>query len=413
MTIFDYHNNQLMAEDVPLSEIANNVGTPVYVYSKAAFTGRLNEMEAAFKDIPHLICFAVKTCANLSLLKLVAEQNQGADIVSGGELFKALRGNINPGRVVFSGVGKTEKEIQEALTAGILMFNAESEEEIDLLGQTAGRLGKTAQVTVRVNPDVDAKTHPYISTGLKDNKFGISREKALAVYRKIADNHNLEAVGIACHIGSQLTDVAPLLEAADRMMTLALELKAAGHSLKYFDMGGGLGVCYNDETPPSLSDYAQGLKKILQKAPEMTLIVEPGRFVAANSAVLLTKVLYNKENGGRNFVVADAAMNDLTRPSLYGAFHAIKPLVRTGAEEITVDVVGPVCESTDFLVKNRSLPKVNANDVLAVMSAGAYGFTMSSNYNARVRAAEVLVDGAEYRIIKPRETYEDLIKGEE
>lgn len=414
MNDFDYRNDQLTAEGVPLADIAAAVGTPVYVYSKAAFTRQLDDLESALQDIPHMVCFAVKACANLSLLKLVAERGMGADIVSGGELFKAVRGGIEAGRVVFSGVGKTEKELAEALKADILMFNIESEEEIDLLGQTAGRLGKKARVAVRVNPDVDAKTHPYISTGLKDNKFGISREKAPAVYRRIAADPNLEAVGVACHIGSQLTDVSPLIEAAERLMDLVLELRTAGQNLQYFDMGGGLGVQYEDEeNPPSLADYAQGLKRILQKAPGMTLIVEPGRFVAGNSAVMLTRVLYNKADGGRNFVVVDAAMNDLMRPTLYEAYHAIKPLTRTAGEEITVDVVGPICESADFLAKNRPLTRVRAGDHLAVMSAGAYGFTMASNYNARPRAAEVLVDGPNYRIIKPRETYDDLIRGEE
>lgn len=412
MNAFDYKNKELMAEDVPLAQIAAEVGTPAFVYSRAAFLGRLNSIEKAFETIPHKVCFSVKTCANLSMLKLVAGQNQGADIVSGGELFKALKAGIKAEHIVFSGVGKTEKEMEEALDAGIMMFNVESEEELETLGRVAARLGKKAPVSLRVNPDVDAQTHPYISTGLKENKFGISRELALGVYAKAAANPNLEIVGVDCHIGSQLTSVEPLLEAAERLMALVLELKKACHNVKYFDMGGSVGIRYNDENPPTMAQYAEGLAPILAKCPGLTLVLEPGRYVAGNSAVMLTKVLYNKQNGGRNFVIVDGAMNDLVRPSLYGAYHGIVPLLDKGVPAKTVDVVGPVCESTDFLAKDRELPEVASGDFLAVMSAGAYGFTMSSNYNARPRAAEILVDGGSYRIIKPRETYEDLVKGE-
>ena len=412
MGAFEYHEGQLTVEGVPLTRIAEAAGTPVYVYARSAFTGALAELDAAFADRRRLICYSVKTCANLSLLKLVAEGGFGADIVSGGELFKALKAGVAPGRVVFSGVGKTEREMAEALSAGIMMFNVESAAELEVLSRVAGQSGRRAPVALRVNPDVDPQTHPYIATGLKSSKFGVPHDEALALYRKAAADPHLKVVGLDCHIGSQLTSAAPFAAAAERLRTLALELGRAGISLEYLDLGGGLGICYNDEKPPTAAAYAAALRPVLDSLPELTVVLEPGRRVAGPSGALVVKVLYNKNNGPRRFVVVDGAMNDLVRPSLYGAYHAIRPAFQSDGPDEAADVVGPICESGDFLARERPLPAVAPGDFLAVMDAGAYGFSMSSNYNARPRAAEVLAAGGAFRIIKPRETYDDLIRGE-
>ncbi|MDR2725675.1 MAG: diaminopimelate decarboxylase [Candidatus Adiutrix sp.] len=412
MGAFEYHDGQLTVEGVPLARIAGEIGTPVYVYARSAFTGALAELDAAFADRRRLICYSVKTCANLSLLKLVAEGGFGADIVSGGELFKALKAGVAPGRVVFSGVGKTEREMAEALAAGIMMFNVESAAELEVLSRVAGHSGRRAPVALRVNPEVDPQTHPYIATGLKSSKFGVPHDEALDLYRKAAADPHLKVVGLDCHIGSQLTSTAPFAAAAERLRSLALELGRAGISLEYLDLGGGLGICYNDEEPPTAAAYAAALRPVLDSLPDLTVVLEPGRRVAGPSGALLVKVLYNKNNGPRRFVVVDGAMNDLLRPSLYGAYHAIRPTVKSESPETAADVVGPVCESGDFLARERLLPEVAPGDILAVMDAGAYGFSMSSNYNARPRAAEVLAENGAFRMIKPRETYDDLIRGE-
>ncbi|MDR1920368.1 MAG: diaminopimelate decarboxylase [Candidatus Adiutrix sp.] len=412
MDYFNYENGELMVENVSLARIAAEVGAPAYVYSRAAFVGRLKAFEAAFADVDHLVCYSVKVNANLSLLRLAAAGGYGADIVSGGELFKALRADFRPERIVFSGVGKTAREMAEALEAGILMFNVESEEELEVLAKTAADKNKRARVALRVNPDVDPKTHPYIATGLSGSKFGISHKEAPAVYARAAASPALEAAGVACHIGSQLTDAAPFADAAARLRGLTENLRAAGVDLKYMDMGGGLGIAYREgETPPTPAEYAARIKNVVDGLG-VKLILEPGRFVAGNSGVLLATVLYNKQNGAKRFVVTDCAMNDLIRPSLYGAWHDIVPVRKSGAPPATVDVVGPVCESGDFMGKDRPLQPLVAGDLLAVKGAGAYGFAMSSNYNARPRAVEVLVDGDNFKIIKPRETYEDLVRGE-
>lgn len=413
MNCFEYQDGRLTVEGVSLADIAAEVGTPAYVYSKAAFTAPLAAFEEAFRDVPHLICYAVKGADNTSLLKLVAERGQGADIVSGGELYKCLKAGIRADRTAFSGVGKTAGEMREALDAGIMMFNVESAEELELLSRVAKEMKRVAPVSVRLNPDVDPHTHPYIATGLKESKFGLGYDAALALFQRAAGDPNLEAVGLACHIGSQLTSSGPFLEAAEKLKAMVLELKAQNIRLKYFDMGGGLGITYDDETPPSLAEYAAGLKSVIKDLPGMTLVLEPGRYVSGNSALLLVKVLYNKTNGDRRFVVVDGAMNDLIRPSFYDSYHRILPERRSDAQQAPVDVVGPICESGDFLAKDRLLPPVAAGDFLAVMSAGAYGFTMSSNYNSRPRAAEVLVDGRGFKVIKARETYEDLVRGED
>ncbi len=412
MNPFNYIDNHLTVEGVSVSEIATAVGTPVYIYSKAFFQARLVEFETAFADIPHLLCYSVKTCANLSLLKLSAENGFGADIVSGGELFKAIKAGLSPCRIVFSGVGKTASEMAEALRADILMFNVESAEELETLAQVAGNLNLRAKVALRVNPDVDPQTHPYIATGLKASKFGIPHDEAITLYKQAAANPHLKVIGIDCHIGSQLTSVTPFVAAAEKLRDLAIELQSAGLNLRYLDMGGGLGIRYNNEIIPAVSEYAAVLKPLLKSLPGLTLILEPGRRIAGPSGALLVKVLYNKRNGSKNFVVTDGAMNDLIRPSLYGSYHRILPVLRTGASKNVVDVVGPVCESGDFLARERLLPAVKAGDLLAVLEAGAYGYSMSSNYNARLRAAEVLVENGFFRVIKSRESYEDLTRGE-
>ena len=412
MVAFEYRDGQLAVEGVPLARIAAEAGTPVYVYSRASFIGALAELDAAFADRRRLICYSVKSCANLSLLRLVAEGGHGADIVSGGELFKAAKAGIDPGRVVFSGVGKTEREMDEALEAGIMMFNVESAAELEALSLVAGRSGHRAPVALRVNPDVDPLTHPYIATGLSSSKFGVPRDEALALYLRAAADPHLRVVGLACHIGSQLTAVAPFAAAAERLRDLALELARTGINLQYLDLGGGLGICYNDEEPPAAAAYAAALRPVLDSLPNLTVVLEPGRRVAGPSGALVVKVLYTKQNGPRRFVVVDGAMNDLCRPSLYGAYHAIRPAVASEGPVAAADVVGPICESGDFLAKERLLPPVKPGDIMAVLDAGAYGFSMSSNYNARPRAAEVLAEAGSFRIIKPRETYEDLIRGE-
>jgi diaminopimelate decarboxylase len=412
MGIFEYYDGQLTVEGVSLARIAEAVGTPVFVYSRAAFTGALAELDAAFADRRRLICYSVKTCANLSLLKLAAEGGFGADIVSGGELFKALKAGITPGKVVFSGVGKTEREMAEALAAGIMMFNVESAAELEALSRVAGQSGRRAPVALRVNPDVDPQTHPYIATGLKTSKFGVPHDEAPALYRRAAADPHLQVVGLDCHIGSQLTSVAPFAAAAERLRVLARELIQAGISLKYLDLGGGLGICYNEEEPPTAAAYAAALRPVLDSLPELTVVLEPGRRVSGPSGALVVKVLYNKNNGSRRFVVVDGAMNDLIRPSLYGAYHAIRPVVWAEGPAEAADVVGPICESGDFLARERPLAEVVPGDILAVMNAGAYCYTMSSNYCARPRAAEVLAEDGSFRVIRFRETYDDLIRGE-
>lgn len=413
MDFCSYKNDSLYIEEVSLAAIAADLGSPTYVYSKAAFTGRLEAFKSAFAGTPHLLCYSVKVNASLGLLNLAAKGGFGADIVSGGELFKARRAGIPPERIVFAGVGKKKHEMREALEAGILMFNVESAEELRLLAEVAKDMGRVAPISLRINPDVDAQTHPYISTGLKENKFGLGREEARQVYAEAAASPHLKVLGVDCHIGSQITSAAPFAEAAERLKTFLLDLRADGHDIRCLDLGGGLGLRYHDENPPSVAEYAASLKNVLGDVPGLTLIFEPGRFVAGNSGLLLVEVLYNKSNANKHFVISDGAMNDLIRPSLYGAYHEIVPVHRNALTPIAVDIVGPICESTDFLAKDRPLQPVKRGDLLAVMGAGAYGFSMSSNYNARPRAAEVLVDGSSFTLLKPRESYEDLVRGEE
>ncbi|MBI2538524.1 MAG: diaminopimelate decarboxylase [Deltaproteobacteria bacterium] len=382
---FEYRKGELFAEGVPVRRIAREVGTPAYVYSLATLRRHYRVFDQAFARVPHVVCFSVKSNSNLAVLRAFAREGSGFDIVSGGELFRALKAGADPKKTVFSGVGKKKKEIEDALEAGILMFNVESEEELIFLNEVSGGLGKRAPISLRVNPDVDPKTHPYISTGMKKSKFGIDIKRSAELYKKALSLNNLEVIGVDCHIGSQLTSVGPFLDAVSRIReyldrVLVGYLRKEGADVRYLDLGGGLGIQYKDEEPPHPEEYAE--------------------------------VLYLKETEEKRFVVVDGGMNDLIRPALYGSYQAIRPVVERKAETIVADVVGPICESGDFFAKDREIERPQRGDLLAVMSAGAYGFTMSSNYNSHPRAPEVLVDGESFYVVRARESLEDLIRGE-
>lgn len=412
MDHFDYRNGQLFAEDVAVADIARTYGTPTYVYSRATLERHWHAFNDAFGDQPHLVCYAVKANSNLAILNLFVRLGSGFDIVSIGELERVLRAGGEPSKIVFSGVGKKVNEIRRALEVGIRCFNAESEAELDRINAVAAEMGKVAAISLRVNPDVDAQTHPYISTGLKENKFGIEISRAEAVYLKAASMSNLKVVGIDCHIGSQLLTLTPFMDALQRLLALAERLEAQGLSIHHIDIGGGLGVRYReDQQAPLPIDYMQHLFTD-ERLRRYEIFVEPGRAIAANAGILVTEVEFLKMAEYKNFAIIDAAMNDLIRPSLYSAWQEIIPVQpRTKGEAITYDVVGPVCETGDFLGKERDL-NIQPGDLLAVRSAGAYGFTMSSNYNTRARAAEVMVDGDKIYVIRQRETLEDLWRGE-
>ena len=407
---FHFRNGVLHAEDVALTAIAEQYGTPCYVYSRAALSAGFRQFTQALLGRDHLVCFAVKSNPNLAILNLFAQMGAGFDIVSGGELQRVLAAGGDAGKVVFSGVGKRGDEMRLALEAGILCFNVESAAELDRLNEVAGSMGKVAPVSLRVNPDVDAKTHPYISTGLKQNKFGVAYDEARALYSKAAALPHLHVSGIDCHIGSQLTEVSPFIAAAEKILALVDQLRADGIVLEHIDLGGGLGIRYDAETPPAIADYAQALLAVLQGRSEK-LIVEPGRVLVGNAGVLLTRIEYLKPGEEKHFAIVDAAMNDLMRPALYDAYHAIRPVVQGGAPQQVYEVVGPVCETGDFLGHARELA-VAQGDLLAVMSAGAYGMSMSSNYNTRPRVAEVMVDGARLHLIRERESVTQLYAAE-
>ncbi|GAB2722395.1 diaminopimelate decarboxylase [Halomonas garicola] len=415
MDFFNPRDGELFAEDVPLTQIAAEVGTPCYVYSRATLERHYRAYTEALGDHPHLICYAVKANSNLAVLNVLARLGAGFDIVSVGELERVLKAGGDPAKVVFSGVAKQAEELRRALEVGIKCFNVESRPELERLNAVAGKLGVTAPVSLRVNPDVDAGTHPYISTGLKDNKFGIPVDEALDVYALAAGLPHLKVVGLDCHIGSQLTETAPFLDALDRLLVLMERLRERGIELEHLDLGGGLGVTYRDETPPHPSNYVRALLERLASWPggeNLPLLFEPGRSIAANAGVLLTRVEFLKPGESKNFAIVDAAMNDLIRPALYEAWQAIVPVDTRQAREAAVyDVVGPVCETGDFLGKDRKLA-VAAGDLLAVRSAGAYGFVMASNYNSRPRPAEVMVDGDASHLVRRRERLEDLWAGE-
>ena len=410
MSHFAYQGGVLHAESVPLDRIAQAHGTPCYVYSRAALTEAWRGFDGAFAGCDHLVCYAVKANSSLAVLNVFARLGSGFDIVSGGELARVLAAGGDPRKVVFSGVGKTEEEMRQALAAGILCFNVESAGELERLDRVAAAAGKTAAVSLRVNPDVDARTHPYIATGLKQNKFGIAWQDAPGIYRRARELRHLSVAGIGCHIGSQLTDVAPFTEALDRVLELADRLAADGVKLSHVDIGGGLGIRYRDESPPAFADYARALAERLGRR-SLKLMLEPGRALIGNAGVLLTRVEYLKHGAEKNFAVVDAAMNDLLRPALYDAWHEVLPVAAGGSGGETYDVVGPVCESGDFLARERRLD-VREGSLLAILSAGAYGMSMSSNYNTRPRAAEVMVDGAAAHLIRERESVAELMARE-
>ena len=408
---FQYKNNALYGEDVPVSEIAEAVGTPFYLYSHATLMQHFRAFDGAFDDIPHLTCFSMKSNSSLAILKLFASNGSGVDIVSGGELFRALKAGIEPGKIVYSGVGKRTEDMAYALRSDILMFNVESSQEIAALNGIAGTLGKKARISIRVNPDIDPHTHPYISTGLRENKFGIDIGEALEQYTVAASLENLEVAGVSCHIGSQVTQVSPFVEALKKLKALIRQLEQAGTPVRYLDLGGGLGITYDKEAPPHPREYAEAIKRELDMK-NLTVILEPGRVIMGNAGILITKTLYTKTAPEKNFIIVDAAMNDLIRPSLYGSYHGIEPVIMKDRETIKADVVGPICETSDFLAKNREVPAFEVGDLMAIMSAGAYGFSMSSSYNSRPRVAEVMVKGDQFFVIRERETFEDLVRGE-
>jgi len=412
MDYFNYKNGELFAEDVAINKIASMHGTPCYVYSHATFERHWRAFNDAFGDHPHLICYSVKANSNIAILNLLARLGSGFDIVSIGELERVLKAGGDPAKVVFSGVGKRADEMQRALEVGIRCFNVESEDELERLNEVAGSINKKAAISIRVNPDVDAKTHPYISTGLKENKFGIDINTVEPVYLRAAKMPNIEVTGIDCHIGSQLTDISPFMDALERLIALADRLKEQGITIHHLDLGGGLGVRYKDENPPLPSDYTAQLFAN-EKVKDYEILIEPGRAIAANAAILVTQVEYLKHGDDKSFAIVDAAMNDLIRPALYQAWQEIIPVnENANSNELkTYDIVGPICETGDFLGKDRKL-SLSQGDLLAVRSAGAYGFTMASNYNTRPKVAEILVDGDKAHVIRKRETVQQLFENE-
>jgi len=411
MHFFEYKNGQLHCEGIPIYQIEEKVGTPFYLYSYNTLVRHFTVFNNAFEGIPHLVCYSAKANSNLALIRLFINLGGGVDVVSGGELYRAIKGGADPKKIVFSGVGKRGDEIEYALKAEILMFNVESSQELQAINEVAGRIGKKAPISIRVNPDIDAKTHPYISTGLKQNKFGIDILRAPLAYRMATQLPNLKVVGIDCHLGSQIIEAEPFMEGLRKLKSLVEDLRNEGMEIQYLDLGGGLGITYEDEEPPHPVEYASTILEEI-KGFGCTLILEPGRVIVGNAGILVSRVLYTKENEEKRFVIVDAGMNDLVRPSYYGSYHHILPVNEEKREEIVADVVGPLCESSDFLAKGRRIPRLEPGELIAVMSAGAYGFSMSTNYNSRPRVAEVLVRDDQMFVIREREDYEDLVRGE-
>jgi len=411
MNHFQYVDNDLFCEKVAVKDIAAQVGTPFYLYSHATLTRHIRRFQEAFAPVPHLVCFSVKANSNLAVLKIFINNGAGLDIVSGGELYRGLKAGCSADRIVYSGVGKSAREIREALEAGILMFNVESPQELEQINAIAGEMGKKAPVAIRVNPDVDPQTHPYISTGMKKAKFGINIQEAVQEYRKAASLANIEVIGVDCHIGSQLTKISPFVDAIEKIRELVATLQKEGFRIRYLDLGGGLGITYADETPPDFGEYAQAIISAT-RGLDVTLVFEPGRVLTGNAGILVCKVLYTKKGEAKNFVINDGAMNDLARPALYGAFQGILAVDRSRQGTLVADVVGPICESGDFFARDREIPAFQPGDLLAVTSAGAYGFTMSSNYNSRPRVPEILVKEDRIMTVRERENYEDLVHGE-
>ena len=412
MNFFEYRNGELYAEDVSIRELVQEFDTPLYIYSAKTLRRHYEAFDSAFEGINHMTCFSVKANSNICVLKLLGQMGAGVDIVSGGELFRALKAGIDPQKIVYSGVGKREHEIREALLSNILMFNVESRQELERINQVATEMEVQAKISLRINPDVDPQTHPYISTGLKKNKFGLELEQAWEFYKLAKELSNIEPVGIDCHIGSQLTSVEPFLEALERIKAFYARLLELGLEIKYLDLGGGLGITYDQEEPPHPAEFGRAVQESLRDT-DLTLILEPGRVIAGNAGIMVTRVLYTKGMPSKNFVIVDAAMNDLLRPSLYGSYHRIEPVQEKSGRRYTADVVGPICETGDFLAQGRELPELAQDDLLAVYSAGAYGFTMSSQYNSRPRPAEVLVDNDHVILARRREVYFDLMQLEE
>jgi diaminopimelate decarboxylase len=411
MNDFNYLENELRCEQVPVRAIAEKVGTPFYLYSYRTLKNHFHVFDQAFAGIPHIICFAAKSNSNIAILRIFIAEGGGVDIVSGGELYRAVQAGVDPRKVVYSGVGKRLDEIEYAMKAGILMFNVESFQELAEINTCAQRLGKRAGIALRVNPDVDPQTHPYISTGLKENKFGVNIKKSIEAYREAKKMPWLDIKGVSCHIGSQVTKISPFVDALDRLKKLIRLLRKEGIDIRYLDLGGGLGITYREEEPPHPVEYAKAIIGAA-KGMDCTLIFEPGRVIVGNAGILVTKVLYTKTNEEKNFVIVDAGMNDLIRPSLYNSYHQIQPVMKKERKTQQADIVGPICESGDYLAKERQLPEFERGELVAVMSAGAYGFTMSSNYNSRPRVAEVLVKGKRSYVIRRREVYSDIVKGE-
>lgn len=411
MSYFHYRDREFFVEDIPVKTIVAETGTPVYIYSKKAICDQIKNYEEAFSRINHITCYALKANSNSSVINLVAQNGLGGDIVSGGELYRALKGGIPANKIVYSGVGKTETEIAYALAEGILMFNCESTQELNRINAIAKKMGKKAPVALRVNPDINANTHPYISTGLKKNKFGIPIERAKREYSRAKGLDFIEIIGVHFHIGSQITELSPFSEAFDRIGRFVKELQDNNITIQYLDIGGGLGISYKNESPPKASDIAALIAPLAEQIG-CCIISEPGRMIVGNAGILATRVLYLKDNSEKRFIIVDSAMNDLIRPSIYSAYHEIVPVLKRDTDEAAYnhDIVGPVCESGDFLAKDRLLSPPQPDDLLAVMSAGAYGFSMSSNYNSRPRPSEVMTSGDTFTIIRGRETYEDLIR---
>ncbi|OIP88915.1 MAG: diaminopimelate decarboxylase [Syntrophaceae bacterium CG2_30_49_12] len=409
---FHYVDDELCCEGMPILKIAGEVGTPFYLYSYRTIKNHFKVFDGAFAGISHLVCFSAKSNANIAILKIFIREGSGVDIVSGGELYRALQAGVDPGKVVYSGVGKRADEIEYALKSGILMFNVESPQELEVINDCAGRLGKKAGISLRVNPDVDPRTHRHIATGLRENKFGISIERAREEYHRAEKLPHLDIKGISCHIGSQVTEIAPFTDTIERLKKIIRLLRKDGINIRYLDIGGGLGITYDRETPPHPSEYASAIMKA-SAGMDCTFIFEPGRVIVGNGGILVTRVLYTKATEDKNFVIVDAGMNDLLRPALYDSYHHIQPVVKREGQEIMADVVGPICESSDYLAKGRMIPRFERGELMAVMSAGAYGFSMSSNYNARPRIPEVLVRNDQFYVIRKREEYADLVRGEE
>jgi diaminopimelate decarboxylase len=408
---FVYKNDDLYCEDVSVAYIADQIGTPFYLYSYSTIKRHFRVFDNAFNELDHLTCFSVKSNSNLAILRLFALEGGGADIVSGGELFRAIRAGIPLDKIVFSGVGKTTKDMELALKSDIFMFNVESDQELQILNRIAKDTNRKAMIAIRINPDVEPETHPYIVTGLSENKFGIQINDSLNAYALAKDLKNIDIKGISCHIGSQLTEIDPFVKTLIKLKELLNELKKMGIDIKFLNLGGGLGITYNDENPPHPIEYARALRETIGEN-KFTLILEPGRVIIGNAGILVTRVLYTKSSTHKRFVIVDAGMNDLIRPTLYNSFHAVQPVKMTDSEMFETDLVGPICETGDFLAKDRKMPPFKPGDLIAIMSAGAYGFSMASNYNSRPRPAEVMVKGKLFSIIRARETYDDLISRE-